>query len=193
MGVGGATLVSPSDSNPKDNTGRNWIIPLNEGNNRIHIMSEHSNEINIETSSESTDYFAVYQDEFRAGVTFTKEILMDEPDVVRVSTSTDSHIILQTDTDNNSGSASLISSNGNYLGNEFISPSLDGEITFTNPGTSSVTVTWRGGGTSIPAIGSVSVSWPPASVDGAPILDADGDIFVTWKVTDGVLCLSRSA
>ena len=186
MGVGGATLVSPSDSNPKDNTGRNWIIPLNEGNNRIHIMSEHSNEINIETSSESTDYFAVYQDEFRAGVTFTKEILMDEPDVVRVSTSTDSHIILQTDTDNNSGSASLISSNGNYLGNEFISPSLDGEITFTNPGTRSVTVTWRGGGTSIPAIGSVSVSWPPASVDGAPILDADGDIFVTWKVTDGV-------
>ena len=106
-------------------------------------MSEHSNEINIETSSESTDHFAVYEDEFRVGVTFTKEILLDEPDVVRVSTSTDSHIILQTDTDNNSGSTSLISSNGNYLENEFISPSLDGEITFTNPGSSSVTVTWR--------------------------------------------------
>ena len=185
-GTGGATLVSPSDSNPNDNTGRNWIIPLDVGDSRIHIMSEDSNQINIETSNEVTEEFAIYQNEFRAGVAYTKEITISEPDVVRISTSTDSHLIIQTDLDNNSGSTSLISSDGNYLGSEFISPSLDGELVFTNPGISSVTVTWRGGGTSVPAEGSTSVSWPPASVEGAPLLDADGDIFVTWKVTNGI-------
>mgnify|MGYP001168960980 FL=1 len=185
-GTGGATLVSPSDSNPKDNTGRNWIIPMDSGDSRIHIMSKDSNQINIETSNDNSDYFAIYQDEFRAGVSFTKEITISQPDVVRISTSSDSHLILQTDLDNNSGSTSLLSFDGNYLGNEFISPSLDGEMLFTNPGENSVTVTWRGGGTSIPAAGSTSVSWPPASVEGAPLLDADGDIFVTWKVTNEV-------
>ena len=185
-GTGGATLVSPSDPNPKDNTGRNWIIPLDAGNSRVHIMSTDSNQINIETSGEISEHFAIYQDEFRAGVTFTKDIAISEPDVIRISTSANSHIILQTDLDNNSGSTSLLSYDGNYLGNEFISPSLEGEMIFTNPGENSVTVTWRGGGTSIPAAGSTSVSWPPASVDGAPLLDADGDIFLTWKVTNEI-------
>lgn len=75
----------------------------------------------------------------------------------------------------------LPSTDGQYLGHSFITPSLDGELVFSNPSTDSVTVTWRGGGISIAANQSSSFPWPPADIEGAPILDANGDIFVTWR------------
>ena len=93
-------------------------------------------------------------------------------------------LILQTEVNNLSGATTLISQDGNYLGHSFISPSLEGKMEFTNPGVDSVTITWRGGGTSVAALGSTTVAWPPAGINGAPMLDADGDVFATWKVSN---------
>lgn len=183
-GDGGASLMAPTESSPTDNTGKNWNIPLDSGEKRIHIFSEDSNQIQIDSSFTSETHYAIDSQEFRTGVSFTYQFTLAEPDVIRITTSTQSQLILQTDVNNVSGSTSLISQDGNYLGDKFISPSLEGKMEFRNPGSDSVTVTWRGGGTSIAALGSTIVSWPPAGINGAPMLDADGDIFATWKVSN---------
>jgi hypothetical protein len=183
-GDGGASLITPTESSPTDRTGKNWNIPLDSGENRIHIFSEYSNQIQIESNSISETHYAIDNQEFRTGVTFTYQFTLSQPEVIRITTSTQSQLILQTEVNNVSGSTSLISQDGNHLGHRFISPSLEGKMEFSNPGSDSVTVTWRGGGTSIAALGSTIVSWPPAGINGAPMLDADGDVFATWKVSN---------
>ena len=183
-GQGGAALMTPTKSSPTDNYGKTWNIPLDSGESRIHIFSEDSNQIQIESNSISETYYAIDSQEFRTGVSFTHQFTLTQPDVIRITTSTLSQLILQTEVDNLSGSTSLISQDGNHLGHRFIAPSLEGKMEFSNPGSDSVTVTWRGGGTSIAALGTTSVAWPPAGINGAPMLDADGDLFVTWKVSN---------
>jgi hypothetical protein len=183
-GQGGAALLTPTKSSPTDNYGKTWNIPLDSGESRIHIFSEDSNQIQIESNSNSETYYAIDSQEFRTSVSFTHQFTLTQPDVIRITTSTLSQLILQTEVDNLSGSTSLISQDGNHLGHRFIAPSLEGKMEFSNPGSDSVTVTWRGGGTSIAALGTTSVAWPPAGINGAPMLDADGDIFATWKVSN---------
>ena len=183
-GDGGTSLIAPTQATPTDNTGKTWNIPIDAGESRIHIISEDSNQIQIESSTISETHYAIDNQEFRTGVSFTYQFIMPQPDVLRITTSTNSQLILQTEIENLSGATTLISQDGNHLGHAFISPSLDGKMEFINPGFDSVTVTWRGGGTSIAALGSTTVSWPPAGIDGAPMLDADGDVFAVWKVSD---------
>ena len=183
-GDGGTSLIAPTQSSPIDNTGKTWNIPLDSGENRIHIFSEESNQIQIESTTLSETYYAIDNEEFRTAVSFTYQFTLSQPEVIRVTTSTKSQLILQTEVNNVSGSTSLISQDGNHLGHAFIAPSLEGKMQFSNPGSESVTVTWRGGGTSIAALGSTTVAWPPAGINGAPMLDADGDIFATWKVSN---------
>lgn len=183
-GDGGTSLLTPTQSSPTDNTGKTWNIPLDAGESRIHIFSEDSNQIEIESSTISQTHYAIDTEQFRTGVSFTHQFTLLQPDVIRVTTSTNSHLILQTEINNISGSTTLISQDGNYLGHSFIAPSLEGKMEFSNPGSESVTITWRGGGTSIAALGNTIVAWPPAGIDGAPMLDADGDLFATWKVSN---------
>ena len=183
-GDGGTSLIAPTQATPTDNTGKTWNIPIDAGESRIHIISEDSNQIQIESSTISETHYAIDNQEFRTGVSFTYQFIMPQPDVLRITTSTNSQLILQTEIENLTGATTLISQDGNHLGHAFISPSLDGKMEFINPGFDSVTVTWRGGGTSIAALGSTTVSWPPAGINGAPMLDADGDVFAVWKVSD---------
>ena len=183
-GEGGTSLITSTQPNPTDNTGKTWNIPVDSGVNRIHIISEDSNQIQIESSTLSETHYAINNEEFRTGVSFTYQFTLLQPDVMRITTSTNSQLILQTEVNNLSGATTLISQDGNHLGHAFISPSLEGKMEFTNPGDDSVTVTWRGGGTSIASQGSTIVAWPPAGINGAPMLDADGDIFATWKVSN---------
>ena len=42
--------MAPTESSPTDNTGKNWNIPLDSGEKRIHIFSEDSNQIQIDSS-----------------------------------------------------------------------------------------------------------------------------------------------
>jgi len=183
-GDGGTSLIAPTQAIPTDNTGKTWNIPVDAGESRIHIISEDSNQIQIESSTISETHYAIDSEEFRTGVTFTYQFILPQPDVLRITTSTNSQLILQTEINNLSGATTLISQDGNHLGHSFISPSLEGKMEFTNPGVDSVTITWRGGGTSVAALGSTTVAWPPAGINGAPMLDADGDVFATWKVSN---------
>ena len=180
-GTGGTTLVAPNDASPIDNTGRSWSVPLPAGTSKIHLISDDANQISITNESTTQTHYALPSGQNRVGVAFTKTIVQASPGVIHISSSDASRLLVQTSIDADQGIVSLPSTDGQYLGHAFIAPYLDGEMVFTNPGTSSVTVTWRGGGISVAPNQSLGFAWPPAGVNGAPLVEAEGDVFVTWR------------
>ena len=179
-GIGGTALMQSNDPSPVDSTGTSWSLPLPSGNNRIHVVSEVANQITI-TNHTSTSYYALPSNQNRVGVTFSHQLTLDSAEVVHVTTSSPSRLVLQTTLDADVGQIAWPSIDGQYLGHSFVAPSLEGEVVFSNPGQNSVTVTWRGGGLSVGPNQSVVFDWPPAEIDGAPMLDANGDLFVSWR------------
>tara|TARA_B110000444_G_scaffold257469_1_gene295948 strand:- start:19306 stop:21516 length:2211 start_codon:yes stop_codon:yes gene_type:complete len=179
-GNGGAALMQANDPSPVDLTATSWSLPLPSGNSQIHIVSEVANQIII-TNGTSNTHYALPSNQNRVGVDFSHQFTLDAAEVVHITTSAPSRLILQTNIDANVGQTAWPSVDGQYLGHSFITPSLDGELVFTNPGLNSVTVTWRGGGLSIAPNQSQSFDWPPADIEGAPMLDANGDLFVSWR------------
>ena len=180
VGNGGTAVIQPNDPSPVDSTGSSWSIPLPAGENKIQVLSESANQITIRNDTSST-YYALPSNQNRVGVDFTHQFNLTSPEVVHVSTSSPSRLILQTNSNASVGQMALPSINGQHLGHSFMTPNFDGELVFSNPGTDSVTVTWRGGGLSVPANESSVFPWPPADTNGAPMLDANGDVFVTWR------------
>jgi len=179
-GDGGTTLMQANDPSPVDSTGTSWSIPLSTGTSQIHVVSEVANQI-IVTSQTSTSYYALPSNQNRVGVTFNHQFTLDAAEVVHITTSAPSRLVLQTNLDADIGQIAWPSVDGQFLGHSFVAPSLEGEFVFTNPGLSSVTVTWRGGGLSVAPNQSIIFDWPPAEIDGAPMLDANGDLFVSWR------------
>lgn len=193
QGTGGTALMTPNDPSPIDSTGRSWSIPLPAGSSQIHVISEQANQIVISNES-NTAYFALPSSQNQVGVAFSHQFETAVQSVVHITTSTDARILLQTNLDLESGKMAWPSTDGHYLGHSFITPPLEGEMTFTNPGAESVTITWRGGGLSVAANQSIGFSWPPAGINGAPMLDANGDISVTWQAnTNGSGVMLQSA
>ena len=180
IGSGGTTLMQANDPSPIDSTGTSWSLPLPSGNSQIHVVSEVANQI-IVTNQTSTSYYALPSNQNRVGVTFNHQFALDTAEVVHITTSSPSRLVLQTNLNVNTGQIAWPSVDGQYLGHSFVTPSLEGEVVLTNPGIDSVTVTWRGGGLSVAPGQTMVFDWPPAEVEGAPMLDANGDIFVSWR------------
>jgi len=179
-GDGGTALMQANDPSPVDSTGTSWSLPLPSGTSQIHVVSEVANQI-IVTNQTTTSYYALPSNQNRVGVTFDHLFTLDTSEVIHITTSAPSRLVLQTNLDADVGQLSWPSTDGQYLGHSFIAPSLEGELVFTNPGLNSVTVTWRGGGLSVAPNQSMVFDWPPAEIDGAPMLDANGDLFVSWR------------
>tara|TARA_B110000483_G_scaffold240364_1_gene320790 strand:- start:3272 stop:5482 length:2211 start_codon:yes stop_codon:yes gene_type:complete len=179
-GSGGTALMQANDPSPVDSTGSSWSLPLPSGSSQIHVVSEVANQI-IVTNQTSTSYYALPSNQNRVGITFTHQFTLDTAEVVHITTSAPSRLVLQTNMEADVGQVAWPSVDGQYLGHSFVTPSLEGEVVFTNPGLSSVTVTWRGGGLSVAPNQSIVFDWPPAEVEGAPMIDANGDIFVSWR------------
>ena len=179
-GSGGTALMQANDPSPVDSTGSSWSLPLPSGSSQIHVVSEVANQI-IVTNQTSTSYYALPSNQNRVGITFTHQFTPDTAEVVHITTSAPSRLVLQTNMEADVGQVAWPSVDGQYLGHSFVTPSLEGEVVFTNPGLSSVTVTWRGGGLSVAPNQSIVFDWPPAEVEGAPMIDANGDIFVSWR------------
>ncbi len=183
-GDGGATIVSANDESPVDNTGRSWSIPLPAGQSQIHIISDVANQVRISGNIETTTSYALPSGSSRVAVASTHTIDLQTPEVIHVSTSTNSRLLLRTNVDGGIGATSWPSNNGALLGHEFNTPALPGELAITNPSSDSTTITWKGGGTSVAGNSTSFVSWPPASIDGSPIIDASSDIFVSWYASN---------
>ncbi|MDG1546949.1 MAG: hypothetical protein P8Q55_06115 [Candidatus Poseidoniaceae archaeon] len=182
-GDGGATVVTANDVSPVDKTGRSWSIPLPSGQSQIHIVSDIANQVRITKESTTTTTYSIPSGSSRLAVASTHDISMQAPGVVHVSTSASSHLLLRTNIDGGIGSTSWPSTNGALLGHEFNTPSLNGELAITNPNNDPVTITWKGGGTSVSAQATAFISWPPETIDDSPIIDASSDIFVSWSAS----------
>ncbi len=179
-GGGGTALMQANDPSPIDSTGTSWSLPLQSGSTQIHIVSEVANQI-VVTNHTSTSHYALPSNQNNVGITFDHLFSLDAPEVVHITTSAPSRLVLQTNIEDDVGQMAWPSIDGQYLGHSFVAPSLEGEVVFTNPGISSVSVTWRGGGISVAPNQSVVFDWPPAEIEGAPMLDANGDLFVSWR------------
>lgn len=179
-GDGGTALMQANDPSPVDSTGTSWSLPLPSGTSKIHVVSEVANQI-IVTNQTSTSYYALPSNQNRVGVTFNHQFSLDSAEVIHITTSAPSRLVVQTNIESDVGQIAWPSVDGQFLGHSFVTPSLEGEFVFTNPGLNSVTVTWRGGGLSVAPNQSVIFDWPPAEIDGAPMLDANGDLFVSWR------------
>lgn len=180
-GNGGTTFVTPNDESPVDSSGRSWSLPLPAGISRIQLLSQNANQISITDELTTSTYYALPSDQNQVGVAFTHSINRTSAGVVHISSSDASRLLVQTSTSDAIGVTSIASTDGQFLGHAFLTPSLSGEMLFTNPGESAVTVTWRGGGLSVAPNQSIAFQWPPAGSDGAPIVEAEGDVYLTWR------------
>lgn len=180
-GAGGTAVVTPNDASPIDKSGHSWSVPLPAGTSVLHVMSAKANQISISNDTTTETHYALPSGQNQVGVAFTHTVVKTSPGVVHVSTSDDSRLIVQTSSTSEHGIAPLPSRDGQFLGHSFIAPSLAGEMVFTNPGSNSATVTWRGGGISVAPNQSLGFAWPPAGSDGAPLVEAEGDVFMTWR------------
>ena len=186
IGDQGATYVLPNSPEPSDKRGHAWSIPLASGSNMLHVLSDVANQIHISIAGTTTIHYATPSGLARTGVAFTHSITVDESTVAHITTSAPARLLLKSNATGESGLTAWPSANGAYLGHSFLPPSVNGTLRFANPGESVVTLTWRGGGISVASGGVEHVSWPPTTGDGAPTIDADGDVFLTWSASTNV-------
>ena len=186
LGSGGGTIFMPDNPSQSDLTGRSWSIPMNQGNNTVHIMSETSNQIELMVDGQETRHIVTNDEDPRIGVSWTHTIDLNSPKLVSLSTSAPSRLILLTSDNNMTGSVTLQSTSGALIGSEFITPQLTGSIELFNPNEEIATITWKGGGISIQADSTVIIPWPPQTVNGAPIIDSDKEISAYWHNNDSI-------
>ena len=179
-GEGGVTHVLPNAPEPSDQRGHAWSIPLPEGSSTIQVLSDDASQIHLSLNGETTIHYGLPNGLARTGVTFTTTLALEQDTVVHLSTSSPSRLLLQVGNSTTEGLTPWPSITGSYLGHAFLPPNLNGTLQFSNPTDEISTVTWRGGGVSVAAGGVEHVAWPPSQNEGAPTLDADGDLFVAW-------------
>jgi hypothetical protein len=185
-GESGATYLLPNAPEPSDKRGNAWSIPVSAGTSQLHILSDSANQIHVTLDETTTIHYALPSGLSRTAVSFSHELTTMEDTIVHVTTSAPSRLLLKENLSADTGLTAWPSTSGAYLGHAFIPPNLNGTLRFTNPGDTVVTVTWRGGGISVAAGGHEHVQWPPAQGQGAAMLDADGDLFVTWAASTSI-------
>ena len=179
-GLGGATTVTPDNPSKIDRSGRSWTIPIPAGESMVQVISKTANMITATINGLEGTSFVTESDDPRTGTYWNKSISLTEPGILSVTTSSQSRLILITDTSGSSGVINVNSNTGAYLGTEFLTPQVTGYLELTNPSDTTATATWQSGGISIPSLSSELISWPPSGMSGAPIIDVDNEIIVNW-------------
>ena len=185
-GESGATYLLPNAPEPSDKRGHAWSIPVSAGTAQLHILSDSANQIHVTVDETTTIHYALPSGFSRTAVSFSHDLTTMEDTIVHVTTSAPSRLLLKENLSADTGLTAWPSTSGAYRGHAFIPPNLNGTLRFANPGDTVVTVTWRGGGISVAAGGHEHVQWPPAQGQGAAMLDADGDLFVTWAASTSI-------
>ena len=184
FGSGGSTMFMPDNPSQSDFSGRSWSIPMDEGSNTLHIMSKTSNKVELIIDSQSTSHLVTSGQDQRIGVSWTHTINLDSPQLVSISTSAPSRLIMLSTNDNLTGSLTLQSTSGAFIGSEFNTPELPGSLELFNPNDELASVTWKGGGISILSDSTVVIPWPPQGISGTPIIDSDKEIAAYWHNND---------
>ena len=179
-GLGGGVLVTPDNPDKSDGQGRAWTIPLSQGDSTIHVISKDSNQITSTYNGLETTEIVTNNEDFREGTFWSNTYSTIDSSILTITTSSPSRLIILTNNTGTTGIVNLRASSGGYLGTEFITPQLPGNLELTNPSDTIATATWKGGGISISPGSTESVAWPPSGTTGSPIVDVDRDVLIYW-------------
>ena len=181
MGDGGSTIVPPSKSNPATGKGQHWAVPLPAGNSTLEIFANDDLLVQWTLAGQSGDDAVVQSSAVRVANSWSKEVELSEDTILEIVTDIDAHLLISHE---EQGKTSLLSEEGNFISKNFIAPYSSGNLTILNPNENAATITWRNGGISVPGNQVETVSWPPAGLESAAIIESSENVLIEWGVGD---------
>lgn len=176
-GESGSSIIPPSKANPATGKGQHWAITMPAGNSIVEVFADDDLLVQWEINGQSGIEASVQSPAVRLANSWTKEVNLTEPTILEIVTDVDAHLMLA---NGDNGRTSLVSEDGNYVSKYFIAPHSQGYLNVINPSENSATITWRNGGFSVPANQTGSVSWPPAGMDSASMIESSENIILQW-------------
>ena len=180
LNEGGATFIKPNNSNHQG-LGTIWKIPLPAGNNKINVISEDENLINLIVDGEKISERISKEGD---GSIWIKNFDFSESKIITLETSRNSKLLLQTNDENNKGTVNWQSKEGLMLGSEYIIPPIPGSLIISNNRLDSTQIDIQGASFSIPANGMYKLDWPIPGTNGVTKIMSHSDISIKWSEDD---------
>jgi len=176
LNEGGVTFIKPNNPNHKG-LGTTWKIPLPAGNNKINIISDDENLINLIVGDEKITEKSTKEGD---GSIWMKNFNFSESKIITLESSRNSKLLLQTNDEENKGTVNWQSEEGIMLGSEYIIPPLPGSLIISNHKLDSTQIDIQGASFSIPANGMYKLDWPIPGTNGVTKILSQSDISIKW-------------
>ena len=177
-GDSGTSLIPPSKPTPATGKGQHWAIPLPSGTTTVEIIADDDLLVQWESPVSSGNDVVMQSSAVRIANSWIKTFNLDSDGLVEFVTDVDAHLII---TYGENGRTSLLGEEGNYYSKNFITPSQTGLLAVSNPNENSATITWKGGGVSVPSNQTLEISWPPSNIDNSSIIESSENVLIQWR------------
>ena len=177
-GDSGTSLIPPSKPTPATGKGQHWAIPLPSGTTTIEIIADDDLLVQWESPVSSGNDAVMQSSAVRIANSWMKTFNLASDGLVEFVTDVDAHLII---THGENGRTSLLGEEGNYYSKNFITPSQTGLLAVSNPNENSATITWKGGGISVPSNQTLEISWPPSNIDNSSIIESSENVLIQWR------------
>jgi hypothetical protein len=114
------------------------------------------------------------------GTLWSRNFNISESKILKIESSSNAKILLQTNHESNSGSANWASAEGLMLGREFIIPPLAGTLIISNHGNSPTQIDVQGSAFSIASNGIYKLEWPIPGTNGVTKISSNSEIGIKW-------------
>tara|TARA_B100000700_G_scaffold322045_1_gene422657 strand:+ start:973 stop:3021 length:2049 start_codon:yes stop_codon:yes gene_type:complete len=176
-GEAGSVLVPPTKANPATGKGQHWAIPLPSGETLVEVFADDDMLVQWEIPNDSGNEAVVQSPAVRIANSWSKQVNLTSDGILEIITDVDAHLLIS---HGNDGRVSLLGEEGNYFSKYFIAPFSTGNLSISNPNENAATITWKGGGISVPANQTTSVSWPPSNIDSAASIESSENVLIEW-------------
>ncbi len=177
-GDSGTSLIPPSKPTPATGKGQHWAIPLPSGTTTVEIIADDDLLVQWESPVSSGNDAVMQSSAVRIANSWMKTFNLASDGLVEFVTDVDAHLII---THGENGRTSLLGEEGNYYSKNFITPSQTGLLAVSNPNENSATITWKGGGISVPSNQTLEISWPPSNIDNSSIIESSENVLIQWR------------
>ena len=190
QGDGGVSIHPPSKAEPATGEGRHWAIPLATGTTTIHMLAEDDLMVQWAMEGDSGTQVEVHPTTLHSANYWTRTFTATEDTLLEVFSDSDARLMVMF---SDEGRTAWPGSDGSMLSKRFIPPFVDGKLVLSNPSDNSATITWRNGGTSVPAYSTIEVDWPAAGLVDAAIIESSQAVMLSWASgTNGLDLLGAS-
>ncbi len=177
-GDSGTSLIPPTKPTPATGKGQHWAIPLPPGITTVEIIADDDMFVQWESPVSSGNDVVIQSSAVRIANSWMKTFNLSSDGLVEFITDFDAHLII---THCENGRTSLLGEEGNYYSKNFITPSQTGLLAISNPNENSATITWKGGGISVPSNQTLEISWPPSNIDNSSIIESSENVMIQWR------------